>query len=152
MICVYPTDASDFTGNGNAVLVPLKAKVRMVAGGECSFTMEHPLDPWGKWKYLVREAIVKLPVPKETIPAASVGYDTDIYKTTAKADLREGPSEPTTINYQQWVAGNTYSVGSKVTYNNHNFVSAGKRRQKKAGLISGIIKKPPLTSHTVSVM
>ena len=121
MICVYPTDASDFTGNGNAVLIPLKSKVRMVAGGECSFTMDHPLDPWGKWKYLVREAIVKLPVPKETIPAASVGYDTDIYKTTAKADLREGPSEPTTINYQQWVAGNTYSVGSKVTYNSHNY-------------------------------
>ncbi|MBQ5870375.1 MAG: phage tail protein, partial [Lachnospiraceae bacterium] len=47
--------------------------------------------------------------------------DTDIYKTTAKADLREGPSEPTTINYQQWVAGNTYSVGSKVTYNSHNY-------------------------------
>ena len=44
MICVYPTDASDFTGNGNAVLIPLKSKVRMVAGGECSFSMEHPLD------------------------------------------------------------------------------------------------------------
>jgi phage minor structural protein len=121
VICVYPPAETDFTGNGAAVLTPTAAKIRMVAGGEYSFSLDHPLDPWGKWKFLVREAVVRLPVPKETIPAASVGYDTDIYKTTAKADLREGPSEPTTINYQQWVAGNTYSVGAKVTYQYHNY-------------------------------
>ena len=121
MICVYPPAETDFTGNGAAVLTPTAAKIRMVAGGEYSFSLDHPLDPWGKWKYLVREAVVRLPVPKETIPAASVGYDTDIYKTTAKADLREGPSEPTTINYQQWVAGTTYTVGAKVTHQYHNY-------------------------------
>ena len=121
MICVYPPAETVFTGNGAAVLMPTSAKIRMVAGGEYSFSLDHPLDPWGKWKHLVREAIVKLPVPKETIPAASIGYDTDVYKTTTRADLREGPSEPTVINYQQWAAGTTYSVGSKVTYLNRNF-------------------------------
>lgn len=120
MICVYPVMETAFTGNGAAVLTPISARVRMVAGGECSFTMEHPMDPWGHWKYLVREAIVKLPVPKETIPAASVGYDTDVYKTTTKADLREGPSEPTVINYSSWPLANT-QVGSKCTYNNKNY-------------------------------
>ena len=121
MICVYPPAETDFTGNGAAVLMPKAARIRMVAGGEYSFSLDHPLDPWGKWKYLVREAVIRLPVPKETIPAASVGYDTDIYKTTAKADLREGPSEPTIINYQAWVAGTTYNVGDRVTHYSRNY-------------------------------
>lgn len=121
MISVYPLTAADYTGNGAAVLTPTEARIRMVAGGEYSFTMEHPMDPWGKWKYLVREAVVKLPVPKETIPAASVGVDTDVYKTNTKADLREGASEPTTITYSTWSQYNTYSVGSKVTQDNHNY-------------------------------
>lgn len=125
MICVYPIDATEFTGNGAAVLTPISAQIRMVAGGEYSFSMEHPLDPWGKWRYLVREAVVRLPVPKETIPAAIVGYDTDVYVTTAKADMREGPSEPTTITYPSWsettAANDGYSVGSKVTFGNKNY-------------------------------
>ena len=121
MIVVYPVAASVFTGNGAAVLTPLSAKLKMVAGGECSFTMECPIDPWGHWKYLVREAIVKLPVPKETIPGASVGYDTDVYKTTTNAALREGPAEPEVINYSTWTQYNTYSVGSKVTQDNKNY-------------------------------
>ena len=121
MISVYPLTAADYTGNGAAVLTPTEARIRMVAGGEYSFTMEHPMDPWGKWKYLVREAVVKLPVPKETIPAASVGVDTDVYKTNTKADLREGASEPTTITYSTWSQYNTYSVGSKVTSDNRNY-------------------------------
>lgn len=121
MICVYPPDETLFTGNGAAVLTPTAGKIRMVAGGEYSFSMDHPLDPWGKWKYLVREAVIRLPVPKEEIPAASVGYDTDVYKTTTKADLREGPSEPTIITYAEWDYEEPYVVGSKVTYLNHNY-------------------------------
>ena len=121
MICVYPVTETAFTGNGAAVLTPISARVRMVAGGECSFTMEHPMDPWGHWKYLVREAIVRLPVPKETIPAATVGYDTDIYKTTGQAYLRDGPSEPQTITYSTWSQYSTYSVGSKVTQGDKNY-------------------------------
>lgn len=121
MICVYAVDAEEFTGNGAAVLMPTSASIRQVAGGEYSFSMEHPLDPWGKWKYLVREAVVRLPIPKETIPAASVGYDTDVYKTNTSAALREGPSEPTTITYPTWSQYNTYSVGSKVTQSDKNY-------------------------------
>ena len=122
MICVYSGFETAFDGNGEAVLVPTVATVRQVAGGEYSFTMEHPIDPWGKWKYLVRENLVKLPVPKETIAAASVGADTDVYVVTEDGSvLREGPSEPTTITYPSWVSGTTYSVGSKVTYDSRNY-------------------------------
>lgn len=122
MICVYSGYETVFGGNGEEVLVPTAASVRQVAGGEYSFTMEHPIDPWGKWKYLLRENIVKLPVPKERIEAASVGADTDVYIVTEDGSvLREGPSEPTTITYQSWTSGTTYSVGSKVTYNSRNY-------------------------------
>ena len=122
MICVYSGFETAFDGNGEAVLVPTVATVRQVAGGEYSFTMEHPIDPWGKWKYLVRENLVKLPVPKETIAAASVGADTDVYVVTEDGSvLREGPSEPTTITYPSWVSGTTYSVGSNVTYDSRNY-------------------------------
>lgn len=122
MICVYSGGETTFDGNGEAVLVPTAASVRQVAGGEYSFTMEHPMDPWGKWKYLLRENIVRLPVPREIIQPAYVGSDTDVYAVTVNgAALREGPSEPTTINYSAWSSGTTYSVGSKVTYNSRNY-------------------------------
>ena len=126
MICVYYGTETSFGGNGDAVLVPTAASVRQVAGGEYSFTMEHPIDPWGKWKYLVRENIVKLPVPKEIIQPAYVGADTDVYAVTVNnAALREGPSEPTAIVYSTWsevtAAADGYSVGSKVTFGSKNY-------------------------------
>ena len=126
MISVYSGWETVFDGNGEAVLVPTAATVRQVAGGEYSFTMEHPIDPWGKWKYLVRENLVKLPVPKETIAAASVGADTDVYVVTEDGSvLREGPSEPTAIVYSTWsevtAAADGYGVGSKVTFGSKNY-------------------------------
>ena len=122
MICVYATDATDYTGNGEAVLCPISGSVKQVVGGEYSFTMEHPLDPWGKWKELQPERIVKLPIPKETIPAATVGMDTDIYKTNTKAALREEPEEPQTITYQSWPVDSPVVNETKVTYNNKNYL------------------------------
>ena len=122
MISIYDSTNRNYSGNGTAVLCPTVAKIRMVAGGEYSFTMEHPIDPWGKWKHIVREAVVKLPVPMETIPAATVGYDTDVYITTENnAELREGPSEPSSIVYSAWVSGTSYAVGSKVTSTGSNY-------------------------------
>ena len=47
MICVYDPLTNAPIGNGAAALVPKEADVRLVAGGEYSFTMKHPLDPWG---------------------------------------------------------------------------------------------------------
>ena len=120
MISIFAPDETDFTKNGLAVLDPISAVVRQVAGGEYSFTMEHPLDPVGKWQHLIREYIVKLPVPRETIPAATVGYDVDVYVTNTTAALRDGPSEPTTITYPAWGTVDV-SVGTKVSYNNKNY-------------------------------
>lgn len=122
MICVYDPLTNDFSGNGKAVLMPTSGTVKMVAGGDYSFTMEHPIDPWGKWKFLKEEAIVRLPVPKETIENSFSGVEAYIYKTNQDAELRDDTSEPETITYDPFSSTSwTYVVGDKVTYNGQNY-------------------------------
>lgn len=119
MICVYDIGNEDFEKNGNAVMTPLSGTARNVAGGNYDMQMVHPIDPEGKWTHLVPGAIVKIPVPVETIENSFSGYDADIYKTTGNAELREGASAPTSIYYQEWngsqMTPTTYAVGDKVS-------------------------------------
>ena len=121
MICVYDPLTNDFSGNGKAVLMPTSGTVKMVAGGDYSFTMEHPIDPWGKWKFLKEEAIVRLPVPKETIENSFSGVEADVYKTNTDTELRDDTSEPETITYTSWSPLTTYQAGDKVTYVGKNY-------------------------------
>lgn len=121
MIHVYDPEHENYSNNGDAILTPISGTHRQIAGGNYDLTMVHPIDPEGKWTHLVPDAVIKAPVPEETIENAWSGMDVDVYKTTQSAALRSGPSEPTTINYPQWSAGTVYSVGAKVTYNNENF-------------------------------
>ena len=121
MITVYDIGNLNFGTNGNAILSPTKCVIKNVAAGQYDLTMEHPIDPTNKWAHLQPEAIIRAPIPKEIIENAYAGMDVDVYKTTASAALREGPSEPTRITYGGWSSGSTYSVGAKVTYNNQNY-------------------------------
>ena len=124
MICVFDKDNTNFEGNGNAILIPTEAKAKMVAGGNYDMTMKHPIDPEGKWKHLLPDAIIRIPVPEEEIENAFSGYDADVYKTTTEAALREATNEPTAITYQTWRAGGDYQKGSKVTvpgWNHKNY-------------------------------
>ena len=121
MINVYDIGNDNYTGNGDAVLVPAEAKLKMVAGGNYDLTMSHPMDPDGKWKHLVPGAILKVPVPEEEIENAFAGMDADVYKVTTATDLREGPTEPSTITYPAWSISAYYSVGDKVSNNNKNY-------------------------------
>ena len=112
----------DFNGNGDAVLEPLEGRIRQVAGGEYSFSLDHPLDPQGKWKLLKREAIVKLPVPAEVIPNSYAGIEADVYRVTEDgAALRSAASEPQTISYTLWSIDAEYAVGTKVTWQGKNY-------------------------------
>jgi len=121
VICVFDKNNTTFTGNGDAVLIPTEAKVKMVAGGNYDMTMTHPIDPYGKWQHLVPGAVIRVPVPEEEIANAWAGYDVDIYKTTAETALREGPEAPTTITYSSWSMSALYSIGDKVTYGGKNY-------------------------------
>ena len=118
MIHLYDPGHENFQNNGDVVLTPISGSHRNVAGGSYDLTMVHPIDPDGKWAHLVPDAIIKAPVPEETIESAFSGMDVDVYKTTQQAALRSGPHEPSTITYGSWSAGTTYSVGAKVTYDN----------------------------------
>lgn len=121
MICVYDIDNTDFEKNGDAVLMPTSGTVKQVAAGNYTLDMVHPIDPYGKWAHLVPEAIIRAPIPEETIENAFSGLEADLYVTTEQAALRSGPSEPQPINYSGWSSGTVYSVGSKVTYNQRNY-------------------------------
>ena len=139
MIYVYDKGNTAYEKNGNAVIFPLKGSVRMAAGGNYDLQMTCPMDAEGKWLHLIREAIVKAPVPKETIENAFTGMDVDVYITTEAAALRSGPSEPSTINYNAWVSGTSYAVGSKVTSANQNY-------QLNTALTGNEIYTPPGSS------
>ena len=121
MITVYDIGNVDFGMNGDVILSPTSCIIKNVAAGQYDLTLEHPIDPDAKWAHLQPEAVIRAPIPEELIENAYAGMDVDVYKTTASAAFREGPSEPTTITYGSWSAGTTYSVGSKVTYNNKNY-------------------------------
>ena len=121
MISVYDKGNTAYDKNGNVVVLPLKGSVRMVAGGNYDMQMTCPMDAEGNWKHLIREAIVKVPVPKETIENAFSGMAADVYILTEDAALRSGPSEPTAITYPAWSQNASYSVGSKVSAGGHNW-------------------------------
>ena len=121
MISLYSIGNTAFEGNGNVILIPTEARVKMIAGGNYDMTMTHPMDPEGKWTYLQPGAVLKIPVPEEEIENAYAGMEADVYKITSKTDLREGPSEPETISYTAWSSTTIYHVGDKVTYSGRNY-------------------------------
>ena len=115
MICVFDIGNTTYTGNGDAVLLPTECKVKQVAGGEYSLSMTHPIDDMGKWMHLIPEAVIRAPIPEETIESAISGMEADVYVTNTEATMRSGTSEPTNITYSEWVYGQGYAVGDRVT-------------------------------------
>ena len=115
MICVYDIGNENFSRNGDAILQPTKCRIRMVAGGQYDLSMDHPMDPSGKWGHLVPEAIIKAPIPEEKIDSAVSGMDVDVYVTNATTTMYSGPSAPTRITYSEWNWQTEYHVGDKVT-------------------------------------
>ena len=125
MISVYDIGNTAYTANGNAVLHPTSCVMQEDAGGSYEVAMTHPITEDGTWEHLVNDAIVKVPVPVPVIQSAYVGQDVDVYKINSNnTALRQGPSEPTQITYQAWIANRAtkiYAVGDKVTYSGHNY-------------------------------
>lgn len=61
MIQVYSPRNTDFEHNGDMTLFPTEAIVHPILNGEWEVNLEHPIDQEGRWKYIVEEAVVKMP-------------------------------------------------------------------------------------------
>lgn len=61
MIQIYKPENTDFEKNGDMPLFPTTAMVHPVLNGEWEAELEHPIDDDGRWKYIVEDAVVKMP-------------------------------------------------------------------------------------------
>ena len=74
MLCVYPADCTDFSGNGLGTISPSSALVKETLNGEYELEIVHPLDKVGKWHRLVEGNIVRAPVPAAVTPLVALAY------------------------------------------------------------------------------
>ncbi|MDD6050559.1 MAG: hypothetical protein PUC00_04730 [Clostridiales bacterium] len=72
MICVFPSNATDFASNGLCVLTPTACSVTETLNGEWELSMTHPLDERDKWTYLQIGSIIRAPVPATMTPRVSL--------------------------------------------------------------------------------
>lgn len=61
MIQVYKPENTDYEQNGDMTLFPTKATVHAKLNGVWEIELEHPIDTEERWKYIVEEAVVKMP-------------------------------------------------------------------------------------------
>ncbi len=113
MICVFPSNVTDFSTLGLGAVTPTACSVTETLNGEWELTLTHPLDDNGKWTRLQVGNVIKAPVPAAPTPRVNMISQTDarvIYRVTTQVDplnLRSGPS--TTY---KWIA--TYRKGTEV--------------------------------------
>lgn len=101
MICVYPANCTDFSGNGLGAVTPMSCTVTETLNGEWELTLVHDIDERGKWTRLSEGCILRAPVPAAMTPSVGLvtqqyqtsTYDVQIYKITTKSGplhLRSG--------------------------------------------------------------
>ena len=101
MICVYPANCTDFSGNGLGAVTPMSCTVTETLNGEWELTLVHDIDERGKWTRLSEGYILRAPVPAAMTPSVDLvtqqyqtsTYDVQIYKITTKSGplhLRSG--------------------------------------------------------------
>ncbi len=61
MIQVYSPTNTNYDANGDMTLMPSEATVHPILNGAWEASLSHPLDAEGRWKYIVDEAVVKMP-------------------------------------------------------------------------------------------
>lgn len=98
LLCVYPSDCTDFSTNGLGVVSPQSCMVTETLNGEWELTLVHPIDDLGKWQRLSEGHIIRAPVPAGMTPKVRMtvkGEDTrrDIYAVDTdkpEASVRKG--------------------------------------------------------------
>ena len=61
MIQIYSPTNTNYDKNGDMTLIPSEATVHPILNGAWEAALTHPLDAEGRWKYIVDEAVVKMP-------------------------------------------------------------------------------------------
>ncbi len=61
MIQVYKPENTDYEQNGDMTLFPTEATVHAKLNGVWEIELEHTIDTEERWKYIVEEAVVKMP-------------------------------------------------------------------------------------------
>lgn len=61
MIQIYAPNNTNFDANGDEVLMPSLCDVSAELGGTWTLEMTHPIDDEGRWKQLVKEAVISVP-------------------------------------------------------------------------------------------
>lgn len=61
MIQIYSPENTDFEKNGDMTLMPESASVHAVLNDTWEAELVHPMDEAGRWKYIEKEAVVKMP-------------------------------------------------------------------------------------------
>ena len=128
-ICVYAPGTTEFDNLGLAVLKPTKCEIKQTAGAEYQLTLVHPITADGAWQYLTDEAIIKAPIPPESIPNLSIDSgeiivgDVDVYRTTVQTARYSDLGKITTrkVTYQLWHANQMFYPGNKVTFGIQNY-------------------------------
>ncbi len=61
MIQAYCAENKNYSQNGDITLTPTKAIVHPVLNGSWKAELSHPIDREGRWKYIVENAVIKMP-------------------------------------------------------------------------------------------
>ena len=61
MIQAYRLENKNYSQNGDMVLVPTRAIVHPILNGSWTAELSHPIDREGRWKYIVENAVIKMP-------------------------------------------------------------------------------------------
>lgn len=61
MIQAYRLENKNYSQNGDMVLVPTRAIVHPILNGSWTAELSHPIDREGRWKYVVENAVIKMP-------------------------------------------------------------------------------------------
>lgn len=61
MIQIYSPTNTDYTHNGDQTLMPSSATVHVILNGSWTAELTHPIDADGRWKSIVKDAVIKMP-------------------------------------------------------------------------------------------
>lgn len=87
-ICLYRYDTpqNGFDNHGMFVLTPTKCTITEELNGKYEISLEHPIDPEGRWQYIRENAIVKAMGQLFTIRVVNQQWKGSSGKITAKGD------------------------------------------------------------------